>query len=35
MIAVSLVLAGVALSACLVPALRAAHANRIVGLRVE
>jgi predicted permease len=35
MIAVPLVLAVVALSACLVPALRAAHANPIVGLRVE
>ena len=35
MIAVPLVLAVVALGACLVPALRAAHTNPIAGLRVE
>jgi putative ABC transport system permease protein len=35
MIAVPLVLAAVALGACLVPAWRAAHANPIAGLRVE
>ncbi len=35
MIAVPLVLAVIALGACLVPALRAAHANPIAGLRVE
>jgi ABC-type lipoprotein release transport system permease subunit len=35
MVTVPLVLAVVALSACLVPALRAVRANPVAGLRVE